>query len=152
MVVAKLIKSFRGPYSFLSNFYCSPMTIDGQVYHSVEGYFQSMKCINPDDQEITRKLRSPLHAKRYARCCPIRLDWDYVKQDVMYRALCVKFSNPHLRERLLRTGTATLMEGNTWHDNYWGSCVCAKCGNSGRNELGKLLMQVRSEISEINQN
>jgi predicted NAD-dependent protein-ADP-ribosyltransferase YbiA (DUF1768 family) len=42
---------------------------------------------------------------------------------------------------LLETKDATLIEGNTWGDQYWGVCA-----GVGENHLGKLLMQIRSEL------
>ena len=41
-----------------------------------------------------------------------------------------------------------LIEGNYWHDNYWGNCLCPKCKEiEGQNQLGKILMKVRSTLS-----
>ena len=58
-----------------------------------------------------------------------------------------KFRNPKLRELLLGTGEAVLVEGNLHHDNYWGNRKCKKCAEiPGNNQLGKLLMQVRTEL------
>ena len=63
-----------------------------------------------------------------------------------------KFQIPELRDKLLATGDANLVEGNTWHDNYWGICTCSKCINSpvvdGKNKLGTILMKVRDSIRE----
>ena len=59
--------------------------------------------------------------------------------------ICKFMQNPDLMKKLLATGDAKLVEGNTWHDNYWGICRCGsrdKCG-TGSNMLGKILMQVR---------
>ena len=66
----------------------------------------------------------------------------------MLLCLRLKFrQNPRLRECLLSTQDAVLVEGNTWHDNYWGNCRCRKCRrHKGLNRLGRLLMQVRAEI------
>jgi ribA/ribD-fused uncharacterized protein len=75
-----------------------------------------------------------------------RDDWDEVKTKVMLDVVRIKFSNPILRKMLLETGEEELVEGNHWHDNFWGSCRCEKCGSSGQNMLGKILMQVRTEI------
>jgi hypothetical protein len=39
------------------------------------------------------------------------------------------------------------LEGNNWHDNTWGNCLCDKCkGIEGKNLLGNILMQVREEL------
>jgi predicted NAD-dependent protein-ADP-ribosyltransferase YbiA (DUF1768 family) len=47
-----------------------------------------------------------------------------------------------LRERLLATKNMMLIEGNDWHDTYWGVCL-----GRGQNMLGKILMSVREELS-----
>jgi predicted NAD-dependent protein-ADP-ribosyltransferase YbiA (DUF1768 family) len=55
----------------------------------------------------------------------------------------LKFTtHPDLCERLLTTGDAELIEGNSWNDTFWGVCR-----GKGRNELGKVLMKVRSELA-----
>ena len=41
--------------------------------------------------------------------------------------------------------TEELVEGNTWGDSYWGYDLEK---NEGKNILGKLLMQVRKDLSE----
>ena len=48
---------------------------------------------------------------------------------------------------LLSTGDQELIEGTWWHDKFWGICICTKCANKGDNNLGKILMTVREEIS-----
>ncbi len=59
----------------------------------------------------------------------------------MARLLRAKFSDPRLAAALVATGTAELVEVNTWDDGYWG--VCAGQGN---NHLGRLLMALRAEL------
>lgn len=58
----------------------------------------------------------------------------------------IKFVHHDLRKQLLATNDAILIEGNRWHDNVWGSCTCRKCGNKGRNLLGKMLIAERANI------
>ena len=62
--------------------------------------------------------------------------------------MCVfrKFRNPHLKELLLATGTAELIEGNTWNDTYWGVC-----NGKGKNMLGKTLMDCRAARPKTNE-
>ena len=50
-------------------------------------------------------------------------------------------NNDELKEMLISTGDEELIEGNHWHDVFWGIC-----NGKGENNLGKILMQVRSEI------
>lgn len=70
--------------------------------------------------------------------------------EVMLNCIRLKFrQHPKLKKKLLGTGDAVLIEGNTWHDNIWGDCSCPKCWNiEGKNLLGRILMQVREELTE----
>ena len=62
----------------------------------------------------------------------------------MYCILWAKFTqNSYLKECLLDTGNAELIEGNTWRDTYWGVC-----NGIGQNNLGKILMKLRNEFKE----
>ena len=72
----------------------------------------------------------------------IRNDWGEIKLKVMESIVTVKFSDPTLARKLLDTGGATLIEGNDWGDTFWGVYR-----GKGRNELGKILMRVREELS-----
>ena len=71
-----------------------------------------------------------------------------MKQDILRDLLRVKFADPDLRTQLLATGDEELVEGNRWHDRYWGRCYCDKCGGTGQNALGTLLMQIRDELRQ----
>jgi hypothetical protein len=52
-----------------------------------------------------------------------------LKVAVMQFLLRQKFyAIPELGRRLLGTGDATLIEGNTWHDNFWGRCTARTRG------------------------
>ena len=64
----------------------------------------------------------------------------------MRELLLKKFKGGSLKEQLLKTENKILIEGNHWHDNFWGSCVCQKCGDRGQNILGLLLMDTREEL------
>ncbi len=39
---------------------------------------------------------------------------------------CKFHQNPELSDKLIKTGKSTLIEENTWHDNFWGNCVLSK--------------------------
>ena len=45
---------------------------------------------------------------------------------------------PDLAEKLLATGEEEIVEGNYWHDYYWGVC-----GGKGQNHPAKIIMNVR---------
>lgn len=127
-----VIRAFRGPYAFLSNFV-------GRVEHQ----YQAAKTLDP--VWIRRILAAPTpgEARRLGRQAPLRADWEQVRLGVMERLLREKFADPDLRARLLATGDALLQEGNWWHDRFWG--VDERTG-IGENHLGRLLMALRDEL------
>lgn len=146
-----VIDKFEGEYEFLSNFYPSRILYDKDenwYAPTVEHAFQAMKTRNMEEEIGILSAPTPGKAKRLGRICDLRPDWEEVKDDVMYRFLKEKFFNFELRYKLLATGDATLIEGTTWHDNYWGVCSCEKCGGRGKNRLGELLMKLREELRE----
>ena len=142
-----MIAMFDGEYAFLSNFESSPFTADGATFPTVEHWFQAFKTLDPVEFREIAAADTPGRAKRMGRHVTLRPDWEEVKVDVMREGLRKKFAIPRFRAMLLATGDEELMEGNTWHDNTWGNCVCQKCQNTpGRNMLGMLLMEIRNEI------
>jgi ribA/ribD-fused uncharacterized protein len=141
-----VISSFQGKYFFLSNFFYSPVEFDGEIYPAVEHAFQAAKTFDPEQRKSILQAASPAQAKHLGRGLPLREDWEQVKFEIMLDLLRRKFSQADLRQKLLDTGDSELIEGNTWGDKVWG-CVLIKGQWIGRNHLGKLLMQVRTEIS-----
>ena len=142
-----MIDCFDGKFAFLSNFYPSPMTVDGIIFPTVEHLFQAAKTVSLVEREKIAAAATPGQAKRLGRNVILCDNWEEIKDDVMLNALRLKFAILPLREKLLATGNEELVEGNTWHDNTWGNCSCDRCKKiEGQNKLGKLLMQVREEI------
>lgn len=142
-----MIDCFDGEFAFLSNFYEHPIQYKGIVYPTNEHFFQAMKSLKEDERKMIAAAPTPGKAKRLGRSITLRADWEKVKYDVMLLGLRLKFCDIELREKLRKTGDEMLIEGNYWHDNTWGDCSCDACKErSGRNMLGKLLMQVRNEI------
>jgi ribA/ribD-fused uncharacterized protein len=145
----RAIESFRGPYHFLSNFSRSSILVDSKWYDTVEHAFQAYKTNDLLAREHIRQAATPGEAKQLGQICPLRPDWDTAKIDVMRTMLRKKFRRQKNGAKLLATGSANLVEGNTWHDNYWGDCRCARCKDKpGENHLGKLLMEIRNEIRQ----
>lgn len=144
-----MINDFSKDYFFLSNFYNAYLMYEGVIYCSTEAAFQAAKTLDVTERERIARL-SPSDAKKAGRKLELRSDWEEVKDKVMYDVCRAKFtmnSSLKLKERLLATGDKELVEGNTWHDNYWGNCTCDKCKDiPGRNQLGKTLMRLRDEL------
>lgn len=140
------IVDFHDPqYSFLSNFYEAPVTYRGLTFGSNEAAFQAQKCT---DEEAKRQFTeySPGKSKGIGRRVSLRPDWEEVKDNIMYEIVLAKFTqHPELAEKLLATGEKILVEGNTWHDVYWG--VDIRKGE-GENRLGRILMRVRTELAK----
>ena len=141
-----MINCFEREYAFLSNFYPSPIEYEGIKYPTVEAAFQAEKTLDLHMKMTIATTDNPGKAKRMGRKVVLREDWEEIKDKIMEDCLRLKFSDPILREKLLATGDEELEEGNWWHDNYWGSCYCSRCGDVGKNKLGYLLMKIRKEI------
>ena len=135
------IDNFRNEYFFLSNFHPAKIKYDGIKYLNNEAAFQAQKCIIATDR-IKFSCLNPSDAKRLGRRIILRNDWESVKISIMHDIVFEKFKqNPHLTKKLLDTGDVYLEEGNNWGDRIWGTV-----NGVGRNELGKILMEVRKEI------
>ena len=142
-----MIIEFEEKYAFLSNFYPSPFTHDGIEYPTVEHFFQAAKTLDIQERKAIAAAKTPGLAKRMGRSVQLRPDWEKVKAYYMELGLRRKIANKDLAEKLLATGDEELIEGNWWHDNIWGSCMCDKCINiPGRNMLGMLLMDLRKKL------
>ena len=140
-----MIDSFKDEYRWLSNFWYCRVELDGMGYSSVEAAYVAAKTLNTAEREHVRSLKTPAEAKAYGRTLELRLDWEDVKLDVMLDLLRQKFSsrNYPLLLKLIATYPQELVEGNHWGDTFWGVCR-----GVGQNNLGKLLVQVREEITE----
>lgn len=90
-------------------------------------------------------------ARLHTRRGDLRPDWFDVNIRIMTEHVWRKFTDhPDLAQALLDSADATLIEGNTWHDNFWGNCTCQnedgkhpECLEPGRNALGEILMAIR---------
>lgn len=144
-----VVDRFTGRYLFLSNFYVAPIVIKGIVYASGEHAFNAAKTVDQSERQWVRSAPSPAEAKRRGRKVTLRAGWDEtVRFRAMRSVLHAKFDDPEMRERLLATGRAYLVEGNVWHDQVWGDCRCAQHRSiPGENHLGRMLMEQRDATS-----
>ena len=135
------------PYYCFTNFSQYPIQLDGRQWPTTEHYFQAQKFVGTPYEEAIRKQPNPRGAFDMSRDPNVsrwrRGDWDRIKDDVMLKCLRAKFTqHKDLKQQLLDTGDRKLIE-HTSNDSYWGDGG----DGSGQNKLGKLLMQVRKEIS-----
>ena len=164
-----MITRFTGQHAYLSNFSQHQVWLPefSQIpFASAEHAFQAAKTLDPDGRVFVASAPEPRMAKQRGRHVPLRPDWEDVKRAVMLQVLLAKFdpSNPGIRDKLART-EGTLVEGNTWGDQYWGAVPLAdgtypsesvvwapgpddppSCYLVGQNWLGKCLMMTREVI------
>ena len=143
------ISSFRGEHLFLSNFFHHSFEYNGMTWVSSEHAYQAAK-VDPSDKATILKIaqaQSPGLAKKIGQQVPLREGWEDIKVDEMRKILNAKFSDPDLRAKLIATGDAELIEGNTWWDFFWGCVKDEDDDWAGKNMLGKLLMEIRAEQS-----
>lgn len=135
----KAINEFKGKYYFLSNFYSCPIEYNGIKFLNSEAAFQAQKCPNRASEfsELT-----PNRAKLLGRRVKLREDWENNKISIMESILRIKFSDDKLKDKLIDTYPAELIEGNTWYDKFWGVDINT---GIGENNLGKILMRIREE-------
>lgn len=148
-----VIPKFEGKDFFLSNFYPSPIVIEPLdseeiTFWTGEHMFQALKwrAMDPEAGGHLEYVQSvcenpnPNHAKKMGRKVKIDLSkWEEIKIEMMRETVWEKFKqNPDIREQLMATGSAMLVEGNTWGDTFWG-----RVDGKGYNMLGSILMEVR---------
>jgi N-glycosidase YbiA len=135
------------PYGCFSNFSPHPIYLQQTWWQTSEHYYQAQKFADTPAQNLMMQIRCapiPEVAAALGRnaCDKMRADWEFIKVQVMYEAVLTKFStHREIREVLLSTGTEIIIE-NSETDSYWG---CGANG-TGKNQLGKILMQVRTEL------
>lgn len=137
------IQFFRGEYNYLSNFAYVKINYLGRVYNSVEHAYISAK----NDSEEWKVLCSSdiLAGTLKIRSKNIELvdNWNDIKYEIMAKLVFKKFIKEPFKSKLLATGNVHIQEGNYWNDSYWG--VNMKTG-IGENNLGKLIMKMRSHL------
>ena len=135
-------------HGFLSNFWRATQVVDGVAYDCNERFYQCMKSATPKIRAWVFNAPSPFlamvvgHNMRKGKECG--MDWDVeLRLATMLKGLRAKFTqNPELAKMLLATGNAQLHENNP-EDFFWGYA-----DGTGKDYLGKLLMQVRKELSK----
>lgn len=130
-----------GPFANFSN---HGFELDGRHWKTSEHYYQANK-FDPNSDQYNQAHAAGWAGKaaELGRTLPgLVPHWDEMKDDVMRCALYAKFTqNPELKTLLLSTGKEELIEASPV-DYYWGE---GKWGN-GKNMLGKLLMELRTQL------
>jgi ribA/ribD-fused uncharacterized protein len=138
----------RNP-KWLSNFVPCTVYLDGQACPSVEHAYQAAKTLNPEERARVIAASTPAQARRLGRAVTVRNDWGDVKYGIMLGLLRQKFALGTNFAGDLMAYEGKIVEYNTWHDNEWGHCGCARCQSKPhKNMLGRLLEVLRSQLQE----
>jgi ribA/ribD-fused uncharacterized protein len=139
-------------YGFLSNFYKRIFIVDGIKWKTSEHYYQYKKLKflqelgEPVTDEFLLEIINSKTAKEVKMLGHTKFNqidmWDEIKIDEMKNVLRMKFKIPFLKQCLINTENAILIEDNTY-DNFWANGR----NNKGLNMLGKCLMEIRDELN-----
>jgi len=142
------IGSFTGDYAWLSNFWYADIIFEDDMYDSLEKAYVAAKTTDLVLRNKIRIAKTPGAAKRMGRELELREGWEGMKLSIMEQLIKEKFTrNLDLTQRLIDTDGAELVEGNGWHDNFFGNCSCEKCKSiTGENHLGRIIMKVRKGL------
>ena len=135
----------------LDNFSSFKVEWDGYIYASLEEAYQAASFMGSDEElvEKIRKSHSAHEAQKiaYENRDKQRVDWNYVKLEVMEELLRLKLEqNPYVKKKLLQTKDYLIVEDSP-KDSFWGWGP----NRDGENQLGKLWMKLREELRKENE-
>ncbi len=138
------INFYTHPYYALDNFSAHAIEYEGKLYPTSEHAYQAAKISDESAREEIRSARSPLEAKHLAnevyRHFRIHRD-EAAKIALMEDILRAKFAqHAEVQDALKRSGTEKIVEDSPT-DYFWGEGA----DGTGRDELGKLWIKIRSE-------
>jgi hypothetical protein len=131
----------------LSNFSAFTLQWKGLRFDTSEAVYHWEKFTGTDYHELRDQIRTAPSAHEAFKLAERhrewrRPDWDTVKVGVMREILRAKVAqHEYVKRKLLATGDRELIE-DSWRDDFWGWGP----ERNGRNQLGKLWMEIRSEI------
>lgn len=139
------------PYGVFSNLYKREIEFEGEVFKTAEHAYQAGKAAKPAVRKWLMNAPSPSLLAMAAHglyVWDITPDWAKIKFDRMKRILVAKYTqHEDLKALLLGTGDARLVESATVDNavnRLWG-----EVNGVGQNKLGQLLMEVRSELAQL---
>jgi len=133
------------PFYELTNFYESPMTIDGIQFPTSEHYFQSQKFLHLSLGEFIKSLKNPFEAVEFGLNPIFHIftvnNWNAVRTNLLQIAVYEKAKHPNIIKVLLNTNNLPLVYLSP-NDQYWGVTP-----TGGDNHLGKLWEEIRKNVN-----
>lgn len=137
-----IIDKFKGEFEFLSNRFPCEFIWEGLKYNNAEAAFQSSKCADLQKRTFFCRLSAKKAAAKGNVIIPYE-GWEDRQLEIMESVLTAKFSQiPGLMEKLVATGDARLINGNSQRETFWGVDLYSW---RGENNLGKILMMIRNK-------
>lgn len=144
-------KKVRDPFGWMSNM--SPHPINS--YRTAEALFQALRFNDAEIINLIKAEKSPMGAKMVAKRYTEHMSVQpRSEQDLnnMRWVLGQKLrGHPELKQELLGTGDATLIEDVTARQSdsglFWGAGLQGECNWVGENHLGKLWMELRDKLA-----
>lgn len=140
----KQIFFYEHEFYVFSNYSSFMLEWKGKLYPTSEHAYHSEKFEDEALKEQLRNTRSAHDSQRFANANKDKRikDWDDVKLEIMKEILKAKVSqHPYVMKKLVESGNKELIE-DSWRDDFWGWGP----NKNGANHLGKLWMEVRSEL------
>ena len=158
-----MITKFQGDNRWLSNFHEKTVEWRSHRFQNRESAYQWAKVELSEDAMVTIRRRlyfttSGREAKKLSKELKAftRPDWKQVNLGFMVEITHAHFvQNKDEREKLMMTYPQELIEGNNWHDMFWGVCdgTCLHPHPpGGQNWLGRILMAERVFWMDLSHN
>ena len=150
---AVVFQKTHEPWGELSNMAGGfPLVVAGHTWLTAEALYQACRYPrHPDVQRLILEQTSPMAAKMKSKAfrANSRSDWEIVRAQVMRWVLRVKLAQnfDKFGACLERTGERPIVE-RSHRDRYWGTVLEPDGFLRGSNVLGRLLMELRAELTE----
>lgn len=143
------------PYGWLGNMAAFPIKYDNKIWKTSEALFQALRFSDDSIREIIRMEPSPMGAKMKAKSHKhMYATTPTSNEDVENMKICLKLKfnqYDELREKLIRTADHTIIEDigvrRGIRHEFWGAYKAEQNKWVGNNKMGKLLMELREELS-----
>jgi ribA/ribD-fused uncharacterized protein len=136
------------PYGAFSNLFRRSIDFEGRQFLTAEHAYQAGKARKEEVREWILSAPAPglvAMAAHGLYTWDIVPDWSQIKYDRMRQVLRAKFTqHEDLRQLLLSTGSARIVEAGRVANVV--NCTWGEVNGKGRNMLGVLLMELRTEL------
>jgi ribA/ribD-fused uncharacterized protein len=153
IVFRKTKENFGGLSNMAAGY---PIILNGIKILSSEALYQACRYPHlPEVQKTIIDQKSPMTAKMKSKKFrhETRHNWERDRIKIMRWCLRIKLSNNWLKfsELLLSTGNSPIVE-ESYKDDFWGAKPVDVNLLIGTNALGRLLMELRSELQQYELN